>query len=332
MSKHFNYEDDHDWDDDVDYEAMGYVYWYGKYYPKENIDALYKNSNSEETGEQCEVSIGKVLVVLGAAAALAYGIMKTIPYFRNKSSQSKENKSDLKKGLVAKKQKRANDIVEKTEDIYIEIYHEMAERMNLDTQDIEFVFDNNRGPVSSLYSHDENKNAFRKNLVYMTRDSLLSCYKGSLAHELEHLVTGNQLIEKIGLENFIKLQRNENKESSLAFKTLSEYLSWKKAMEENEDERSNIRLKACLSDYHSNYKVNVDEFYLCDVIAAHAARISFDKEDINVVEIDRSFSKDENDSVRKIMQLLIEKEHLWPLSMDEQEILGKQLMTLINNL
>lgn len=34
MSKHWDYEDDHDWDDDIDYAAMGYVYWYGKYYPK----------------------------------------------------------------------------------------------------------------------------------------------------------------------------------------------------------------------------------------------------------------------------------------------------------
>ena len=27
MSKHWDYEDDHDWDDDIDYAAMGYVYW-----------------------------------------------------------------------------------------------------------------------------------------------------------------------------------------------------------------------------------------------------------------------------------------------------------------
>ena len=39
MSKHWDYEDDHDWDDDIDYAAMGYVYWYGKYYPN-SIDVL----------------------------------------------------------------------------------------------------------------------------------------------------------------------------------------------------------------------------------------------------------------------------------------------------
>ena len=34
MSKHWDYEDDHDWDDYYDYAGNGYVYWYGKYYPK----------------------------------------------------------------------------------------------------------------------------------------------------------------------------------------------------------------------------------------------------------------------------------------------------------
>lgn len=38
MSKH--------WYDD--YEANGYVYWYGKYYPKEGIDALFKNSLDDD--------------------------------------------------------------------------------------------------------------------------------------------------------------------------------------------------------------------------------------------------------------------------------------------
>ena len=26
MSKHWDYEDDHDWDDDIDYAAMGYLF------------------------------------------------------------------------------------------------------------------------------------------------------------------------------------------------------------------------------------------------------------------------------------------------------------------
>ena len=47
MSKHWDYEDDHDWDDDYDYAGNGYVYWYGKYYPKEDIDAMFKDSSDE---------------------------------------------------------------------------------------------------------------------------------------------------------------------------------------------------------------------------------------------------------------------------------------------
>lgn len=29
MSKHWNYEDNHDLDDNYDHAANGYVYWYG---------------------------------------------------------------------------------------------------------------------------------------------------------------------------------------------------------------------------------------------------------------------------------------------------------------
>lgn len=56
MSKHWDYEDDHDWDDDIDYAAMGYVYWYGKYYPKEYIDALFKYNKDAADNEVSENS------------------------------------------------------------------------------------------------------------------------------------------------------------------------------------------------------------------------------------------------------------------------------------
>ncbi len=40
-TKGFNYEDDHDYDDAIDYAAQGMVYWYGKYYPEEKIEQMY---------------------------------------------------------------------------------------------------------------------------------------------------------------------------------------------------------------------------------------------------------------------------------------------------
>lgn len=71
--KHWDYEDDHDWDDAIDYKEKGYVYWYGKYYPKEDIDALFPEEN---TGKGNLV----LLALAGAAVGGIYGIVKTAPY------------------------------------------------------------------------------------------------------------------------------------------------------------------------------------------------------------------------------------------------------------
>lgn len=70
--KHWDYEDDHDYDDSIDYKAKGMVYWYGKYYPKEDIDKLFSEDNS-----------GKGLVAFLALAgivAVGYSVKK---FFNN---------------------------------------------------------------------------------------------------------------------------------------------------------------------------------------------------------------------------------------------------------
>lgn len=90
MSKHWDYEDDHDWDDDIDYKSMGYVYWYGKYYPKEDIDALFKDSDSpssydSESGNAKE-GVLAALAVAGIAAgvgAACYGAKKVASHVKN---------------------------------------------------------------------------------------------------------------------------------------------------------------------------------------------------------------------------------------------------------
>ncbi|MED4400211.1 hypothetical protein ABET41_11645 [Metabacillus fastidiosus] len=46
MTKHWNYEDDHDYDDTIDYKSKGYGYWYGKYIPQEQIDKLCDDPKS----------------------------------------------------------------------------------------------------------------------------------------------------------------------------------------------------------------------------------------------------------------------------------------------
>lgn len=75
MSKHFDYEDDHDWDDDYDYAGNNMVYWYGKYYPKEDIDALFKDSHNSDT-EDDDNTISKLLATAGILIGAGYGIYK----------------------------------------------------------------------------------------------------------------------------------------------------------------------------------------------------------------------------------------------------------------
>lgn len=71
MSKHWDYEDDHDWDDDYDYAANGYVYWYGKYYPKEEIDALFRDPSDDDTAEDSPLNAlwGISLAIIGIGVA-----------------------------------------------------------------------------------------------------------------------------------------------------------------------------------------------------------------------------------------------------------------------
>lgn len=68
-TKGFNYEDDHDYDDTIDYAAQGMVYWYGKYYSKEKIDKMF-----EYQGERSDSNvIGKPLLVTLIGVASLYG-------------------------------------------------------------------------------------------------------------------------------------------------------------------------------------------------------------------------------------------------------------------
>lgn len=77
MSKGWDYEDDHDWSDAIDYAKEGYVYWYGKYYPKESIDSLFP----AETEIDPKKLAGVLLVVAGAVVSY-WGVTKAVPPVR----------------------------------------------------------------------------------------------------------------------------------------------------------------------------------------------------------------------------------------------------------
>lgn len=100
MAKGFNYEDDHDWDDDIDYAAQGMVYWYGKYYPKEYIDSLFKDSSSEEKADDVTGALAWV-IGMGALAVIAgsiYGIKKAVPYLKFRWIEHKNRKLEKENG------------------------------------------------------------------------------------------------------------------------------------------------------------------------------------------------------------------------------------------
>ena len=80
MPKHWDYEDDHDWDDDVDYKSMGYVYWYGKYYPQEEIDALFDGAPKEKIPDyDTRIVAGVSLLLLTGIFAAIRGSKKIAP-------------------------------------------------------------------------------------------------------------------------------------------------------------------------------------------------------------------------------------------------------------
>ena len=78
--KHWDYEDDHDWDDNIDYKAKGYGYWYGKYIPQEQIDKMCDDPKS---------STGLVpLLALAGLGVSVYGVKKLVSALIDKKKRN----------------------------------------------------------------------------------------------------------------------------------------------------------------------------------------------------------------------------------------------------
>ena len=76
--KHFDYEDDHDWDDSIDYKAKGMTYWYGKYYNKADIDALSEEKSANVISwVVVPLAIGVVPIIISSVKdAIEKAVMK----------------------------------------------------------------------------------------------------------------------------------------------------------------------------------------------------------------------------------------------------------------
>lgn len=104
MAKGFDYEDDHDWEDNVDYAARDEVYWYGKYYPREYIEALFKDSESQEK-EDSSSSTYAMLAGMGilVLAGGILGVRKIMPCLKqhkmNRKNQQQERGNERKENI-----------------------------------------------------------------------------------------------------------------------------------------------------------------------------------------------------------------------------------------
>lgn len=101
-TKGFNYEDDHDYDDTIDYAAQELVYWYGKYYPKEKIDQMFENQGE---GSSSGLISKPLLVAIVGGALLLGTIQAGNNYWTHRSYEKKEKK---RKQERERKQKAKN--------------------------------------------------------------------------------------------------------------------------------------------------------------------------------------------------------------------------------
>ncbi|MDU4848489.1 hypothetical protein [Clostridium sp.] len=201
---------------------------------------------------------------------------------------------------------------------YMELYHKMKKIMGLEDVKIEYVFNSIYGPATIIFKEVEDK--YELNItVIMTCDSQIRCYIGSLAHELWHVKTSLELIKQIGIYEFAKLQKDIASEKHLAFNTISEYYSWYKAILDYNEQKCNYSLESRLYHYECG---KINSIALCDTIAAHCAwnKVYNEVSDYN------SLSIEEKEFIRSIMQIIMENTNKWPLTLEEFESIGKEML------
>ena len=219
-----------------------------------------------------------------------------------------------------------NSKLDEEEDEYLKIYHVLLEKFGLDEVPISFMQEQ-ADSYTKMYKKN-NKGEFELEIVVnVYRHHSLNCFRGDLAHELWHVKTNIDLIKKIGLEEFVKLQRDKNA-SSLAFRTMAEFFSWEKAMEENEEERTCLSINGQLDGYKSYLRKKkviellkeqnkhqdsmikdlekrlswmTNEYVFCDTLAAHCARYLFEHKTIDEIQVD---DKNNEKLIKEIAELI----------------------------
>lgn len=101
-TKGWDYEDDHDYDDAIDYAAQNMVYWYGKYYPKEKIDALFAQEEKRSGG------IGSPLLALVGIVGIYGAYELTTNYFAHRDYEKKKKKIQEEREKKMKSEKTSS--------------------------------------------------------------------------------------------------------------------------------------------------------------------------------------------------------------------------------
>lgn len=254
----------------------------------------------------------------GGYNAMIFSYIKNL--FHCKKECRKENKYNLDEilefGVVYNRQNTRTPQNE-----YMEIYDNMKKEMGLNDIKIEYKL-NQLSPAACMFKQVEEDNYELSITVFMTSDSQMQCYKASLAHELWHVKTSLELIQEIGVYEFVKLQKESDLQKSLAFKTISEYYSWYKATLDYNEKKCSIRLGSMLYKY-KNKKINAIE--LCDTIAAHCAWNVVH----NVVGEEENLSEDDKQFVKRIMKIIMENTTNWPLPLECFKKIGEDMLKVM---
>lgn len=251
---------------------------------------------------------------LGGENRMYFSFVKNL--FRSKR-ENKEKHEYIFDEILEEGIDDSGDDAYETQINYMKIYRDMKKAMGLD--DVKIDFKLYQFSPGTLFFKENKESKYEIEIcVLMTCDSQLECYKGSLAHELWHVKTGLELIREIGIDEFVKLQREYDFEKSLAFKTLSEYYSWHKAISEYNDRMCSLTLKSRFNDYKDK---KINEIELCDTIAAHCAW----KEVHKTENIADNLTEEEKLFVERIMQIIKENSTCWPISLEEFKNIGEEM-------
>lgn len=161
-------------------------------------------------------------------------------------------------------------------------------------------------------------------------------YRVSLAHELWHVKTGLELINKVGIDAFRDLVNNQNHEASLAFRTIFEYMAWSECIKNYNEKESGLDLIRIFQNYYqtnsiAGYPENsiVTDIEVCDAIASYFARRH--NTDMSLEEFTHLTYIRLQDNYKKVCDMIgdiLLNERKWPMEVNEFKEIGDRMKNI----